>query len=172
MPSVLSEYWEQPLSNEERRTGFEKIATQIGALHNVGVRQNDFHLGNLLLSEGTLYLIDGGCVEVLNNALSQRDAINNLALFQAVLYPKYDRFLSLVWNAYREQAAASWQDLPSMTFSPAEATQMAGAVCPKSAAQLHSLSGREGQEALSLHRQGTRHTGFAGGSGESGTGYC
>ncbi len=97
-------YWQQPLSDEQRRNWLVRIARLIGALHNVGVRQKDFHLDNLLLQGDTLYLIDGGCVDVVNNELASREAINNLALFQAVLYPRFDRFLKDVWQAYGEEA--------------------------------------------------------------------
>ncbi len=100
----FDQYWQQLSSDEQRRSWLMRIARLIGALHNVGVRQKDFHLDNLLLQDDTLYLIDGGCVGVVNNALYSREAIDNLALFQAVLYPRFDRYLADVWQAYREEA--------------------------------------------------------------------
>ncbi|CAM3476222.1 lipopolysaccharide kinase InaA family protein [Parendozoicomonas haliclonae] len=97
-------FWSGQLSDDERRTWLEKISGIIGALHNVGVQQKDIHLDNLLLQDDEIYLIDGGGAEVVNNALPPKEAVENLALFQAVLFPRYDRFIENVWNAYCEAA--------------------------------------------------------------------
>ena len=100
----FDKYWQQPLTDDERRYYLTKIANTIGHLHTTGIEQKDFHLDNLLLLDKQLYLIDGGCVEVVNSPHSSAEAINNIALFQAVLFPKYDRFLADVWQAYSQAA--------------------------------------------------------------------
>ena len=96
--------WSGSLSEVERRFYLAKAGAVIGALHNAGVQQKDIHLDNLLLHKDDIYLIDGGGAEVSNSPLSSKKAINNLALFQAVLYPRFDCYISNVWCAYCQAA--------------------------------------------------------------------
>jgi len=70
----------------------------IGELHRSGWMQADIHLDNFLLSQGKLFVIDGGGVEKLNNPLQ------NLALFFAQMTPGYDALVSDVIEAYGEGA--------------------------------------------------------------------
>ncbi len=100
----FEQFWLQPLTNDQRRLWLINLGRMIAALHKSGVVQKDFHLDNLLLHNEQLYIIDGGCVEVVGQKLSQAAALKNLALFQAVLYPKYDKLLNDIWTAYSTAA--------------------------------------------------------------------
>ena len=95
--------WHKELSRETRRQWIIKIARILAAMHKAGVRQTDIHLDNLLLHNGKLALIDGGGAK-LSDSLSSKEALENLALFQSVLYPKYDKFIPDLWNAYSQVA--------------------------------------------------------------------
>lgn len=101
--SSFDEEWHKELTRTDRRVWITKIAHILAAMHKVGVRQTDIHLDNLLLHKGELFLIDGGGAKV-SAMLSHQEALENLALFQSVLYPRYDKFIPDLWNAYSQKA--------------------------------------------------------------------
>ena len=89
----------------------------MAAMHKTGVQQADIHLDNLLLHNNQLYMIDGGGAKVSDSPLSAEDALDNLALFQAVLYPRYDRYLADIWQAYEKKAPEYTQGSSLQKFS-------------------------------------------------------
>ncbi len=99
----FEQVWAKEQTDDQRKEWLTHIAGIMAQLHKANVRQDDIHLDNLLIHNDTLYLIDGGGAK-LEDALSAKSAIENLALFQAVLFPEYDRFLETVWNAYHTVA--------------------------------------------------------------------
>ncbi len=80
----------------------------IGQLHRAGWMQSDIHLDNFLLSQGKLYVIDGGGIEALGNPL------DNLGLFFAQMTPEYDELAPDVIDAYGEPAVSVGELLPSI----------------------------------------------------------
>ncbi|MTI15292.1 lipopolysaccharide kinase InaA family protein [Sansalvadorimonas verongulae] len=95
--------WHKELTKTSRRQWIIKIGRILASMHKAGVRQTDIHLDNLLLHKGELVLIDGGGARI-SASLSRKEALENLALFQAVLYPMYDNFIPDLWNAYSQVA--------------------------------------------------------------------
>jgi len=67
----------------------------VATMHDKGLQHKDCHLGNFLVVEQGLYLIDGDAVSK-NNPLSQAQAIENLALF----FVQLPLFLLPRLNAY------------------------------------------------------------------------
>ena len=70
----------------------------IGQLHRAGWMQADIHLDNFLLSQGRLYVIDGGGVSKLE------DAVKNTGLFFAQMIPDYDGLIADIIDAYGNQS--------------------------------------------------------------------
>jgi len=94
------------LSFQQLKPLLRDVLKLIGQLHRAGWMQADIHLDNFLLSQGKLYLIDGGGVEPLSNGL------NNLALFFAQMIPDYDDLVSEVIDAYGGGAPGVEELLP------------------------------------------------------------
>ena len=68
----------------------------IGLLHANGWMQKDIHLNNFMLSQDKIYMIDGGGIRNLKNA------VENLALFFAQMIPDYDHIATSVVSSYGE----------------------------------------------------------------------
>lgn len=74
----------------------------IAMMHNRGLVQTDLHLGNFLLHEAQLHVIDGDAVEALTpgTPLSAAQAEDNLAIFFAQLDPEWDGLCELLLISY------------------------------------------------------------------------
>ncbi len=74
----------------------------IGAMHRCGLVQTDLHLGNFLLHEAQLCVIDGDAVEALSPGapLTPMQAEDNLAIFFAQLDPEWDALCELLLIGY------------------------------------------------------------------------
>ena len=96
--------WQQA-QNEPARLGLlEQAARTIARHHRAGLEQRDIHLDNFLLSGGRLYTIDGGGIRISGHEeLSVRQSRDNLALFLAQLYPRFDYLAAAVLAAYRDE---------------------------------------------------------------------
>lgn len=84
----------------------------VGQLHRAGYMQADIHLDNFLLSQGKLYVIDGGGVEPLGEPT--KTPLNNLALFFAQMIPAYDGLVSDVIGAYGDNVPSIEELLPAI----------------------------------------------------------
>ncbi len=107
----LEQVWQQTtLDEKQRQCWLQKTARLLAQLHRAGVCQEDIHLDNLLVSNDRLYMIDGGGATVSDTPLSEKQARHNLALFMAVLFPCYDRFVDDVLSAYaiENTVATQW----------------------------------------------------------------
>ncbi len=82
---VLTEYLDRAQS--PGATAINELASvfeAVGRMHALGILQEDVHLGNFLLREGKLYIIDG---DAIRSASSDRERLDNLALLFAQLPP-------------------------------------------------------------------------------------
>nr|WP_283777626.1 lipopolysaccharide kinase InaA family protein [Sansalvadorimonas sp. 2012CJ34-2] len=109
--------WNSNIEDSERRQWLTRIAVIIATMHKAGVEQTDIHLDNLLLHNNQLFMIDGGGAKIGSTPLQAKAALENLALFQAVLYPRFDRFLGDVWLAYSKEATEYTQQLSIEEFT-------------------------------------------------------
>ncbi|WP_448218813.1 lipopolysaccharide kinase InaA family protein [Endozoicomonas sp. 2B-B] len=87
----LDELWRSNLSEAQRFSYLKQVVTAIARLHRQKIIHNDPHLDNFLVAGHQLYLIDGGGTQHLSMTAHPRKALDNLALFLSVLFPKYDR---------------------------------------------------------------------------------
>tara|TARA_Y100000815_G_C13343442_1_gene500996 strand:- start:1286 stop:2722 length:1437 start_codon:yes stop_codon:yes gene_type:complete len=74
----------------------------IADMHRKGLVQTDLHLGNFLLQEQQLYVIDGDAVQALSagQPLSAEQVEDNLAIFLAQLDPEWDALGELLLVDY------------------------------------------------------------------------
>lgn len=106
----LADILAQDIDEKQRIKWLQKSAKLLEKLHSAGVCQQDIHLDNLLVSNGCIYIIDGGGASVSTESLSSKERFENLALFMAVLYPRYDCFAGSVLTDYASEnpLAAGW----------------------------------------------------------------
>jgi tRNA A-37 threonylcarbamoyl transferase component Bud32 len=75
------------------------VFAQVGRMHARGLVQDDAHLGNFLLKEGQLYVIDG---DAIRESASPADCMDNLALLLAQLQPQAEATMrTALLQAYR-----------------------------------------------------------------------
>ena len=72
----------------------------VARLHAAGLTQSDLHLGNFLLDETRLYVIDGDAVERHASPLTAAQATANLAILLAQLPPAWDAHAAALLQAY------------------------------------------------------------------------
>jgi tRNA A-37 threonylcarbamoyl transferase component Bud32 len=60
-------------------------------MHQAGIKQNDLHLKNFLLSNNNIYVVDTSDISQTNNqSLSKQEYLKNLAILFAQIAPSYD----------------------------------------------------------------------------------
>ncbi|GGD00830.1 lipopolysaccharide kinase InaA family protein [Halopseudomonas salina] len=74
----------------------------IALMHRAGLIQTDLHMGNFLLHEGQVHVIDGDAIKVLSpgQPISAREAEDNLAIFFAQLDSCWDTMMELLLIDY------------------------------------------------------------------------
>lgn len=77
----LDEIWRQKQSIEEVLPVLKSVIIEIATQHVLGLLQHDLHLKNFLLTEKTIFTLDGGQIELFPSLLSKQVSMNNLALF-------------------------------------------------------------------------------------------
>lgn len=111
-PSIeLSAAWEQAENNTQWKELLYKVSVIIADLHNEGLKQNDLHLNNFLMSDkNEIYTIDGDTIDT-NQAgipLNMAKSLDNLGLFFAQFYPEIDTLVPEVFRAYLKQRERSF----------------------------------------------------------------
>jgi len=99
---VLTEYLEGAHNPDPASAGeLESVFAMLGRLHARGLLQEDAHLGNFLIGDGGLFVIDGDAIRL---AASEAERLDNLALLLAQLPPQADREMrSALLAAYRRE---------------------------------------------------------------------
>lgn len=100
----FSEVWKQQKKGDFRSCLLLRVVKVIAAQHATGLKQDDLHFGNFLLSGHTVYTIDGDAVDVrqIGKALGQKRSLENLALFLAQLNPRFDNLIPEAFQVYAE----------------------------------------------------------------------
>lgn len=98
----MAQAWDEAAGDDIRVALQLRAIAAISAQHAGGLTQNDLHLGNFLLADGELYTIDGDAVDTAGagKPLSRRTSIDNLGLFFAQFYPRYDGFIAAAFESY------------------------------------------------------------------------
>lgn len=81
----LEEIWYERHNIEEVMPILKAVIIEIATQHVLGILQHDLHLKNFLITEKTVYTLDGAQIEVFPKLLSKSVSINNLVLFLSQL---------------------------------------------------------------------------------------
>jgi tRNA A-37 threonylcarbamoyl transferase component Bud32 len=94
--------WEAAGDAATRTALLARAARTIAAHHNAGLWQADIHLDNFLLADDRLVTLDGGGIQLSGKAdLPVKQSLQNLALFLAQFFPRFDALLDVALDAYR-----------------------------------------------------------------------
>jgi tRNA A-37 threonylcarbamoyl transferase component Bud32 len=95
--------WEQAGDTAARAVLLARAARTIAAHHNAGLWQADIHLDNFMLADDRLVTLDGGGIHLSGKAeLPGKQSLDNLALFLAQFYPRFDALQEVALDAYRD----------------------------------------------------------------------
>jgi len=103
----FTEVWKQVRSDDRHAELLGQIISIIADQHEAGLTHDDLHMGNFILSGNDIYTIDGGAVNVRHRGkpLSESKSLENLGLFFAKIYPRFDRLVPDAFNMYLEKRA-------------------------------------------------------------------
>ncbi len=73
--------WQEKKDSCEAVELMNRIVTEIATQHVLGIQQLDLHLKNFLVTEKTIYTLDGGGIKKTPPTLDKKSSLNNLALF-------------------------------------------------------------------------------------------
>jgi serine/threonine-protein kinase RIO1 len=82
----------------------KKIMQKIAVMHNAGIKQDDLHLGNFLVSDNRIYTIDGDGVDIKHKGKPLREelSLENLSVLFGQFYPRLDKLVSDSLRFYAE----------------------------------------------------------------------
>jgi len=97
--------WEQAGSPDQRAGLLDRAAAVIADQHEAGLKQDDPHLKNFLWTEDDLFTIDGDAVNTsyMGKPLAIPESLENLGLFFAQLYPRFDGLVPRAFRLYAEK---------------------------------------------------------------------
>jgi hypothetical protein len=101
--------------NDSVYAGLEKqVIHEIAALHNAGLKQDDLHLGNFLLSDGKIFTIDGDGVDThkIGQPLSKKLSLENLSILFAQFFPHLDTLAEKSLEYYAD--CRGWDPEPGL----------------------------------------------------------
>lgn len=103
----LAEAWEQAERDDQRGELLGRAVAVIADQHEAGLKQDDLHLGNFLISGDDIYTIDGDAVDTrqMGKPLPEAKSLRNLGLFFAQFYPRFDWLIPEVFQVYAERRA-------------------------------------------------------------------
>jgi tRNA A-37 threonylcarbamoyl transferase component Bud32 len=81
----VEEIWKNKKSNAGKLTVLKMMVHEIATQHVLGVLQHDMHLKNFLITEKSIFTLDGGQIEIFNHLLPRKESLKSLALFLAQL---------------------------------------------------------------------------------------
>jgi len=103
----LAERLSRAANDQERLGALEMVVPSIARLHAAGLRQQDIHPGNFLLSGDRVVIIDGDDVAAAGRIpLSPKASLANLALFLAQFPPHFDGMAPRLTKVYA--ASRNW----------------------------------------------------------------
>ncbi|MFK7863489.1 MAG: lipopolysaccharide kinase InaA family protein [Pseudohongiellaceae bacterium] len=101
-------------TNDPSKANLDKVLSSAFELlclcHNCGLWQRDMHLGNYLLCEERLYLIDGADIQLHSEAANKTERLESIAEFASQFPVYWDRKLETMLNSYGEHYRALSQD--------------------------------------------------------------
>lgn len=102
----LEEIWYGRQNIEEVMPILKAVIIEIATQHVLGLLQHDLHLKNFLLTEKTVYTLDGAKIEVFPHLLAKQVSVNNLVLFLSQLGIDMEDYQEILFKHYAE--ARGW----------------------------------------------------------------
>lgn len=119
--AIAYRYLEQskPLVNNKKTLSMyvDELLHLTAKMHNFGIVQNDFHLGNILLVEDALYLIDLATVAGQDRALEKTASLANLAVLVVQFKPKQQQILLNKLQQYYQARNWAFNDAEKNKFN-------------------------------------------------------
>jgi len=91
---------ETAVDDEQCLSVLSQVVQIIARSHDAGLWQKDIHLGNFMLQDGRVYLLDGGDIGQSDGSLGLDTRLNNLALFFAQLTVDMDTQIPILLDEY------------------------------------------------------------------------
>jgi len=97
--------WERAVSFDLRAGLLGRAAAVIAEQHEAGLKQDDPHLKNFLWTDDDLFTIDGDAVNTryMGKPLAIPESLENLGLFFAQFYPRFDGLVPSAFRLYAEK---------------------------------------------------------------------
>lgn len=103
------ELWKAIQDDEARENLLSLLINTVASLHNVNLVQNDIHLRNFLVSDSTVYTLDGSDISH-SKQLDKDEALANLGLLAAQFAPADDEELESVFSQYAAERNSSFDE--------------------------------------------------------------
>jgi tRNA A-37 threonylcarbamoyl transferase component Bud32 len=103
----LEDIWVNRKSVEEVLHVMRAVTIELATQHVLGVLQHDLHLKNFLITEKTIYTLDGGQVELCPMLLPKEASMKNLALFLSQFGVGVDFYQDMLFKSYAK--ARGWR---------------------------------------------------------------
>ena len=101
----LGSLFDEARSEHEKDDILEMAIQNIARCHQSGLWQRDIHLGNFMLSQGRVYLLDGGAIYSAADKLDVEIRLGNLAMFFAQFPVAIESRVPALLQSYQEQTA-------------------------------------------------------------------
>ena len=92
-PVSVRDAWDRCETDNERRRLMEAVVRTLARQHQAGIRQQDAHLDNFLISADVVVSLDGGDVRCQAGPLSEKASLANLGLLFAQVGQPHDALL-------------------------------------------------------------------------------
>lgn len=96
----LRTLWHSNASLEEKTHWYKKALLSLAEQHEKGIIQQDLHLGNFLISNNTLYVIDGDSVISKGQPLEASESWQWVGVFFAQIFPQFNYLLEKLLPDY------------------------------------------------------------------------
>jgi tRNA A-37 threonylcarbamoyl transferase component Bud32 len=116
LPAVVSfgAVWRRCADDAQRRALLRQVVVLLADQHQAGIKQDDLHGENFLLSGSQLFVVDGASVDHhrLGTPLREKASLQNLAVLLAALLPESDRLVEDAFEKYTRRR--SWRTAPRL----------------------------------------------------------
>lgn len=82
---TLDAMWQRRVDERALMPLLEKMVVEIATHHVFGVAQQDMHLKNFIVTDKSIFTLDGAAVSVHDDLLPRKESLDNLALFLSQL---------------------------------------------------------------------------------------
>jgi len=103
------ELWNRMVTLEQKQELLRRIAVELSRQHASGVLQMDMHLGNFMVGDGVVYMLDPAQVHFQQGSLRRRAALQKLAILLSYLTLSEFQQSDSIAAAYAEGRGWPWR---------------------------------------------------------------